>query len=169
MTTIVSRCSLKGATLLVLLLAATIGGCVDVANIPESPATITSLAQPLVPAKGTASTLDIGSWNIEWFGSAGNGPSDEALQRQNAYDVIAGADLDIWGVAEVVSTADFNTLLSQPPSYSGFLANASNVANGSAFYSSGEQKVGILYKSAIASVQDARVVLLVSGGCLCKH
>jgi len=108
--------------------------------------------------KGASNTLDIASWNIEWFGDTSNGPSDETLQRENAYDVISGADMDIWGVAEIVSTSAFNTLKSQL-GYSGFLANDSSVTNGSAYYSSSEQKVGILYKSSIASVQDARIIL----------
>jgi hypothetical protein len=36
-----------------------------------------------VPAKGTASTLDFGTWNLEWFGDTSEGPGDEALQLEN--------------------------------------------------------------------------------------
>ena len=115
-----------------------------------------------VPAKGTAATLDFASWNIEWFGDTGNGPSNETLQLENARDVINGADMDIWGVAEIVSLSHWNSLESQLPGYTGFLANESNVIDGAAYYSgfnNTEQKVGILYKSAIATVLDARIIL----------
>lgn len=112
-----------------------------------------------VPAKGAVDTLDIGSWNVEWFGDTGNGPSNETLQLQNARDVIAGSNLDIWGVAEIVSTAQFNSLKSQLPGFSGFLANDPLVVNGAAFFTSAEQKVGLLYKSSLATVIDARIIL----------
>jgi endonuclease/exonuclease/phosphatase family metal-dependent hydrolase len=121
----------------------------------------TAFAQ-VVPGKGTDTTLDFASWNIEWFGDTGNGPTNETLQLQNVRSVIAGADMDIWGVAEIVSLAQWNSLKSQLPGYAGFLAKEPNVVNGAAFYSgfnNMEQNVGILYKTSIATVTDARVIL----------
>ena len=112
-----------------------------------------------IPAKGTASTLDIGSWNIEFFGSTSNGPTDETLQRNNARDIIVGTDFDIWGLAEMVGTTDFNTLKSQLPGYAVFLANDPLVTSGSSFYTSTEQKVGILFKTSVATLQSARLIL----------
>jgi endonuclease/exonuclease/phosphatase family metal-dependent hydrolase len=120
-----------------------------------------SFAQ-VVPSRGGATTLDIASWNIEWFGDTGNGPTNETLQLQNARAVIAGADFDIWGVAEIVSLAQWNSLKAQLPGYAGFLAKEPNVINGPAFYSgfgNTEQNVGILYKTSVATVTDARVIL----------
>ncbi|MDX2030540.1 MAG: lamin tail domain-containing protein [Blastocatellia bacterium] len=120
-----------------------------------------SFAQ-VVPGRGTETTLDIASWNIEWFGDTGNGPTNEALQLQNASAVITGANMDIWGVAEIVSLSQWNSLKAQLPGYAGFLAKESNVVNGAAYYSgfnNTEQNVGILYKSSIATVLDARVIL----------
>lgn len=112
-----------------------------------------------IPARGTATTLDFGNWNLEWFGSTSNGPTNESLQLSNARDVINGADLDIWGLEEVVSVTSFNSLVSQLPGYAGLLANASTVTGGSTYYSSSEQKVGIVYKTSVASVVGARVIL----------
>jgi endonuclease/exonuclease/phosphatase family metal-dependent hydrolase len=120
-----------------------------------------SFAQ-VVPGKGTDATLDIASWNIEWFGDTTNGPTNEQLQLQNVRNVIAGANMDIWGVAEIVSLSQWNSLKSQLPGYAGFLAKEPNVVNGAAFYSgfnNMEQNVGILYKTSIATVTDARVIL----------
>jgi endonuclease/exonuclease/phosphatase family metal-dependent hydrolase len=112
-----------------------------------------------IPAKGAADTLDMASWNIEWFGSTSNGPANENQQRNNARDIIAGTDFDIWGVAEIVSTSHFNSLKSQLSGYAGFLANDPLVASGSSFYTTSEQKVGILYKSSVATLQSARIIL----------
>jgi len=116
----------------------------------------------VVPGKGTATTLDFASWNIEWFGHTGFGPTNETLQLNNARDVINGTDFDIWGVGEITDLNHWNNLESQLPGYTGFIAKESNVINGAAFYSdfSGtEQNVGILYKSSLATVLDARVIL----------
>jgi endonuclease/exonuclease/phosphatase family metal-dependent hydrolase len=112
-----------------------------------------------VPAKGADDTLDVASWNIEFFGSTTNGPTNESLQLSNARDVIAGTNFDIWGVAEIVSTTQFNSLKSQLPGYSGFLANDPLVTSGATFYTSTEQKVGILFKSSVATLLGARLIL----------
>jgi endonuclease/exonuclease/phosphatase family metal-dependent hydrolase len=112
-----------------------------------------------VPAKGTATTLDFGNWNLEWFGSTSNGPTNESLQLSNVRDVLQGADLDIWGLEEVVSTTSFNSLKSQLPGYAGLLADDATVTSGKSYYTTSEQKVGILYKTSVASVLSARVIL----------
>ncbi len=113
----------------------------------------------VVPSQGTTADLDVASWNIEWFGSTANGPTNETLQLQNARDVIGGTDADIWGVAEIVDQAAWNNLESQLTGYTGFLASEATVTNGSAYYGATEQKVGILYKSAVATLVGARVIL----------
>src|SRR5262245_15146666 len=66
-----------------------------------------------VPSQGSATALDVGSWNLEWFGDANNGPSNEPLQLSNVRDVIAGTNMDVWGLEEVVSLSQFNSLKSQ--------------------------------------------------------
>jgi endonuclease/exonuclease/phosphatase family metal-dependent hydrolase len=113
----------------------------------------------VVPAQGTATTLDVGSWNVEWFGDAANGPSNDALQLSNVKDVIAGADLDVWGLEEVVDAVEWSSLKSQLTGYTGILANDASVTNGSTFYSASEQKVGLLFRSSIASVVSSKIIL----------
>ena len=144
------------ATCLLLLLAP-LGCGPEEGAADEDALEEAALAVVAVPAKGTASTFDVGTWNIEWFGSTGNGPTDEALQRSNVRDVIAGTDLDVWGVQEVVSTTQWSQLIAGLPGYAGLLA--SEATGGSSYYSSGEQKVGILYKTGAVSVQSAQVIL----------
>jgi len=143
--------------LLLASLAAACGG--DPEDFAPEPSLATREDAITVPAKGTASTLDFGNWNIEWFGSTSNGPTNESLQLSNVRDVINGANLDIWGLQEVVSTTSFNNLVSQLPGYAGLLASASTVTSGSTYYSSSEQKVGLLYKTSVASVVSARIIL----------
>lgn len=113
----------------------------------------------VVPARGGASTLDVGEWNLEWFGSTGMGPTNESLQLQNAHDVIAGADLDLWGVEEIVSATQFNTLVGGLPGYAGLLANSASVTNGSSYYTSAEQKVGVIYKTSVVTINSAKIIL----------
>lgn len=115
-----------------------------------------------IPAEGTSSTLDFGTWNIEWFGDTSNGPSNEALQLENVRDAIAMTDLDLWGLQEVVNDAAFDNLVSQLPGYDGFLANDPLVTDGAAYYSDyngTEQKVGFIYKTGVATLQSARIIL----------
>jgi endonuclease/exonuclease/phosphatase family metal-dependent hydrolase len=113
----------------------------------------------VVPAQGTATTLDVASWNVEWFGDASNGPSNDALQLSNVRDVIAGADCDVWGMEEVVDVADWNSLKSQLTGYTGILASDASVTSGSTYYSASEQKVGLLFKSSLATVLSSRIIL----------
>lgn len=128
----------------------------------EEPSTLEAQQAAVVPSRGSASTLDFGAWNLEWFGDAGNGPTNEALQLANARDVIAGADLDVWGLEEIVSASQFAALTAQLPGYAGLLANDPSVVNGPAYYSdfgNAEQKVALLYKTSVASVLGAAVIL----------
>ena len=118
-----------------------------------------------VPAQGSASTLDIGNWNVEWFGDTGFGPTNETLQQSNVRDVMAGADLDIWGLQEVVSKSAFDTLVARLPGYAGLLANDPSVVNGPQYYSdfsNAEQKVALVYKTSIATVRSAQIILTAS-------
>lgn len=112
-----------------------------------------------IPAQGGSTTLDVVTWNAEWFGDAGNGPSDEALQQRNARDLIAGTDCDLWGLQEIVQPAAFNQLVAGLPGYAGLLASDALVTGGATYYSTSEQKVALIYKTSLISVQSARVIL----------
>ncbi|MCE9670697.1 lamin tail domain-containing protein [Myxococcus stipitatus] len=107
----------------------------------------------------TTFPLSVGNWNIEWFGDPVEGPADDARQLANVTTVLRDANKDLWGLAEVVSTDQFNTLKSQLSGYDGFLANDSRVVDGSTYYSTNEQKLGVLYKTDLAQVLGARIIL----------
>lgn len=113
-------------------------------------------------AVGTDSTLDFATWNLEWFGDTRNGPSNEDLQLQNVQFLISGLEIDIWSVQEVTSSSHFNSLLDKLDGYDGILANDPIVQSDSAYYDNfggNEQKVGLIYKSDIITVNSAQLIL----------
>lgn len=115
-----------------------------------------------VPARGDAATFDVATWNVEWFGDPGNGPSDEARQQRNVRDVVAGAALDLWALQEVVDEAAFDALVAAIPGYGGLLADDPSVEGGPEWYrdfGDREQKVALLYRTSVVSVLGARVIL----------
>lgn len=116
----------------------------------------------VVPAQGTASTLDFATWNLDWFGDASYGPTNEALQQSNVRDVIAGADADIWALEEVVDKTAFDSLVARLPGYAGLLANDPSVVNGPQYYSdfnNTEQKVALVWKTSMVTVHSAQIIL----------
>jgi len=80
-------------------------------------------------------TFDIVTWNIEWFGSATNGPSNLELQYQNVLRLIRRIDADVYAFQEIASPAQFQRLINDLDEYHGFLANFTQ-----------DQKTGYLFK-----------------------
>jgi len=59
-----------------------------------------------------ANTLEVVNWNIEWFGSPAQDPSNDVLQAANVKTIVNNLNADIYGFAEVVDTTLFrNTVL----------------------------------------------------------
>ncbi|WP_324786600.1 lamin tail domain-containing protein [Streptomyces sp. H51] len=115
-----------------------------------------------IPSQGSSTQLDVGNWNVEWFGSPDFGPTDEALQQENVRDVMSGADMDVWGLSEVVSTSAFDALVAGMPGYTGVVANDPVVTNGAQYYSdfgNTEQKVALVWRTSMATLVSAKVIL----------
>lgn len=95
-----------------------------------------------IPAIGRPKELEIGNWNIEWFGktSPGFGPANDSLQQVLVKNVLKSSDVDIWILCEVSDTAAYNKLMRGLPEYSGLLAN---------YFP--EQKTAILYNNSLFS------------------
>ncbi|MFB7280496.1 lamin tail domain-containing protein [Streptomyces hydrogenans] len=139
--------------------AALLAAAVTLATLTTAP---TANAAASVPSQGSPTRLDVGNWNVEWFGAPDFGPTDEALQQQNVRDVMAGADMDVWGLSEVVSTSAFDTLVAGMPGYTGVVANDPVVTNGAQYYSDfgdTEQKVALVWRSSMATLVSAKVIL----------
>jgi endonuclease/exonuclease/phosphatase family metal-dependent hydrolase len=111
------------------------------------------------PDEGTF-PLQVSNWNIEFFGATGAGPTDEQLQLTNARTVITNTNSDLWGLEEIVDVNHFNALKDSLPGYAGFLANDPQyVPNGASYYSSTEQKLGVLFKADVVQVLSAELIL----------
>jgi hypothetical protein len=112
-----------------------------------------------VAPRGDATTLDVANWNVEWFGDTTQAPTNDALQQSNVRDTILGVDFDVWALEEVVGATSFANLIAGLPGYTGILSNDSRVTSGSAYYSSTEQKVALLWKTSVASLVSAKLIL----------
>ena len=73
------------------------------------------LAAPAAPAQvlppqGTPGTFDLGTWNIEWFGSPTEGPSNNELQFRNVLAVLRQGAIDLWALQEINDPTLFQRL-----------------------------------------------------------
>ncbi|HEX9109168.1 MAG TPA: endonuclease/exonuclease/phosphatase family protein [Longimicrobiales bacterium] len=143
---------------LALKLLALLVACAACAHAGASPTEPSPLTQPIA-SQGTATTLDVANWNVEWFGMPGYGPADEGLQLRNVQAVMKGMDADVWGLAEVCDSVQFRQLVKGMPGYAGLLANDPAVRSGSAYYYATEQKVALVWRTSQVKLDSARVVL----------
>jgi endonuclease/exonuclease/phosphatase family metal-dependent hydrolase len=111
-----------------------------------------------MPNEDRSDTVDIGSWNVEWFGAPDLGPTDELAQQTNVKNVLKQTNLDLMGLVEVVSEDAFKKLLAGLPAYDGLIVTDPRVPNGDGFYSAREQKVALLFKRRF-TVDSARLVV----------
>ncbi len=132
----------------------------EVVSIVETPPEVTTAtnAELKVPREDRTATVDVGSWNVEWYGDANNGPTNEAKQQANVAQVLSQLDLDLVGLVEVVSESAFLNLMEKLPGHAGLLVTDPRVAGGKDFYSTNEQKVALVYRRRF-TVDSARVVL----------
>ncbi|MES2778634.1 MAG: T9SS type A sorting domain-containing protein [Bacteroidota bacterium] len=99
----------------------------------------TAFAQ--VTKVGNDTLLDVGNWNIEWFGDQSNGPSDEVLQYDNVKSLLKNTDVDVWGLAEVSDPTVFSTLLSDLAVYDAVISTFSQT-----------QKTALIWKKGKFSI-----------------
>ncbi len=90
-----------------------------------------------MPAFGTDSTLDVVSWNIEWF------PKDGQNTLEYVSELIEIIDADIYALQEISDTNQFKQMLSHMDSYSYYMR--SDWYGGLAY----------LYKNTIISIDTA--------------
>lgn len=88
-------------------------------------------------------TFDLAAWNLEWFGSEGNGPRDEALQMANAVQTMTEIDADVFILEEITSLDAFDNLVSSLESYEGVCSPAVSGSGDPEF----AQRVCFVYKS----------------------
>lgn len=83
--------------------------------------TLTSSDAPTITVRvagntyNTDNTLEVVNWNIEWFGSTANGPSNKDLQQANIQTILNSIKADVYAFTEVVDIARLNAVASQLP------------------------------------------------------
>lgn len=90
-----------------------------------------------IPNMNSSDRLDVATWNLEWFGSSSNGPTDNDRQLQYATDLINTLDLDVIALQEISDVAYWNRLLFKCPNYTGVLSTWSQT-----------QKTAIMFKKS---------------------
>lgn len=101
-------------------------------------------------------TLDVVTWNIEWFGSTSNGPSNVALQLENVKKVIEDLDADIYAFQEIASLSRFNQLVEALPGYGGVVSPA---ASSGGDFAEEAQKLTYLFKLETVDTLQTKVLL----------
>ena len=96
-------------------------------------------------------TLDVVTWNIEWFGDEGNSPAGadaDAIQKDSVKAVLNALDADIYAVEEISDDALFAQMVSEMNGYDYVLSDATSYPNDGGV----KQKVGFIYKTSTVSV-----------------
>ncbi len=92
-------------------------------------------------------TLDIVTWNVEWFGDASNGPVDDNLQMQNAKTLIETIDADLYALQEISNANLFESLVTNLEGYSGTIANFDQT-----------QRTAYIYKEETIKVYQSQLI-----------
>ncbi len=123
-------------------------------NITVATSSLTST----VTAKGTSidpiKTLEVVNWNIEWFGSAANGPTNDAQQEANVRTILTNINADVYGLTEIVSEARLASLTASMPGYSYVISNYGSHTNTSANPPGAlaeAQKLAFIYRTSVFS------------------
>ncbi|PRY87131.1 T9SS-dependent choice-of-anchor J family protein [Mongoliibacter ruber] len=101
-------------------------------------------------------TFDVVNWNIEWFGSAGNGPSNLDLQLQNVKTLIEDLDADVYAFQEITGSQKLDELIEALEDYEGIVSPA--VSLGPDNFETA-QKLVFLYKKSTVEPIKTRVLL----------
>ncbi|MEL4308835.1 T9SS type A sorting domain-containing protein [Joostella sp. CR20] len=121
-------------------------------------------ATPFDPSNGIdipkEETLDIVTWNIEWFGDEGNSPASsypnsDAVQKDSVVTIMKKLNADIYTVVEISDDALFAQAVSELDGYDFVLSDATSYPNDSGT----KQKVGFVYKTATVTPKKTQALL----------
>ncbi|WP_114748943.1 endonuclease/exonuclease/phosphatase family protein [Pleomorphovibrio marinus] len=101
-------------------------------------------------------TLDIVTWNVEWFGSREYGPEDVSLQRKRVGEIIKRLDADLFALQEIVDNKQMELLVEENPAYAFVLSPA---ASREPEGYENAQKLAFLYKKSVIEPISHRVML----------
>lgn len=120
-------------------------------------------AQIDVTPRGTNATLDVATWNAEFFGTTsptdrGDTSPNDALQFERIEAVIAEGQIDLWALQEVSDGDDFARLLDSlaADGYAGVLGP--NVSTPNEPF---DQKLAFVYDTSVITVNESATILSV--------
>ncbi|MFT4734334.1 MAG: hypothetical protein ACI9K1_001290, partial [Arcticibacterium sp.] len=119
----------------------------DIENLGEIPFSTLNISKEY--------TFDIAAWNLEWFGSAGNGPLDDELQLENASKVLKETDADVYVLEEISNISSLNALVDRLDNYAGVCSPA--VSGGGK--PENAQRICFVYKRSTVKMVDIRPLL----------
>jgi hypothetical protein len=126
---------------------------------------LTLLFNQQATAQGTASTLDVVAWNVEWFGASFESPADDNLQAENVKKILRHINADLYALVEVVDSSRLRHLTdSLGPQYAYFLSpygSGNSTGTGTAWLNA--QKLAFIYNKNIFTNASARGMLRNSG------
>lgn len=96
---------------------------------------------------GNDTLYDVACWNIEWFGDAVEGPTNEVTQYNNIRTVITNTEVDVWGLCEVSNPTTFYNLLNELPSYQGVLSTYNQT-----------QKTALIYNKDLFELMSSSLI-----------
>ena len=103
-------------------------------------------------------TLDMLTWNLEWFGNEGNAPASDEVQKEAVKNIILELDADLVEVQEVVDVYLFAEMVNELEGYDFVLSDASSQPNCESTYDDA-QRIGFIYKTEYITLQHTRVLL----------
>ncbi|QNA45365.1 T9SS-dependent choice-of-anchor J family protein [Lacibacter sediminis] len=110
-------------------------------------------------------TLEVVNWNIEWFGSTGNGPTNDVQQEQNVKTILSNLNADVYAVTEIVSEERLKAVVDQMPGYNYVISHYGSHTNTSVNPPSAlatAQKLAFIYKTSVLS--NVTTTALLSAG-----
>lgn len=117
-----------------------------------------SVANQTINLRGTsidpAKTLEVVNWNLEWFGSPTNGPTNDVQQQANAQNILQSIGADIYGIVEVVDETRLASIVSNMPDYAYVISNFGSHTNPNSPTPStlaAAQKQAFIYKTSVFS------------------
>jgi endonuclease/exonuclease/phosphatase family metal-dependent hydrolase len=145
---------------LLLLFSAAFAGCESSGGTKAVPVVDSGTSSSGDPQTVAPSAFVVANWNIEWFGSTSEGPTDEATQAANVLQVMKTMNADLWAVQEIVDPASLTKLASDLGAYEALPSSDASVEGGTEVYANpGEQKLGIVFRQSRLAVKGARLVM----------
>jgi Secretion system C-terminal sorting domain/Family of unknown function (DUF5689)/Endonuclease/Exonuclease/phosphatase family len=110
-------------------------------------------------AFSTNTTLDVGCWNMEWFGHPTLGPSNNTLQKTNVTTVMNTLNLDVLNANEISDDALLGQAVAALGSNFSYTCSQ-EVSNGTLAMDPNAQRVCFIYKNTVLSNVTTTALLL---------